>query len=213
MGSIGWLEWLGYAASVVIVLSLMMSSIIRLRLVNLAGAALMAAYGFLIGSIPVGALNAAIVAINVFHLARMGLKRDFFQVLAVAPEGEYLNHFIGFYRQEIARLFPDFDPAAEGRAAAFFVLRNTVPAGLFLATREGDDTLRVDVDFVTREYRDFRIGRFIFEENEQALAATGCSRLVAHARSGAHARYLTKMGFTRAADNTAGAALYERALS
>ncbi|MFW6213587.1 MAG: hypothetical protein ACOC8L_11865, partial [Spirochaetota bacterium] len=61
---VGWLEWFGYAASVVILISLTMSSIVKLRWINLAGAVMFAAYGYLIGSIPTGSLNLGIALID-----------------------------------------------------------------------------------------------------------------------------------------------------
>ena len=68
---IAWIEWFGYAASVVVAISLMMSSIVKLRWLNLTGATMFSSYGFIIGALPVGFLNLFIVVINVVHLARM----------------------------------------------------------------------------------------------------------------------------------------------
>jgi len=51
------LELVGYAASALIAISLMMSSILRLRLINLAGAAAFATYGLLIRAYPVAVLT------------------------------------------------------------------------------------------------------------------------------------------------------------
>ena len=73
------LELVGYAASVLIAISLMMSSILRLRILNLVGAAMFSAYGFLIGAIPVGVLNGAIVLVNVYHLIRMLRTKEYFR--------------------------------------------------------------------------------------------------------------------------------------
>ena len=44
---IHWLDWFGYAASGVILISLTMSSIVKLRWINLAGAVMFAVFGFL----------------------------------------------------------------------------------------------------------------------------------------------------------------------
>ena len=68
---ISWIEWFGYAASIVVAISLTMSSIVKLRWFNLTGAMMFSSYGFIIGALPVGFLNLFIVVINVVHLARM----------------------------------------------------------------------------------------------------------------------------------------------
>lgn len=61
-------EWLGYLASSLILLSMMMSSIKKLRWINLSGAALFSIYGFIISAMPVAFMNAMVVFINIYHL-------------------------------------------------------------------------------------------------------------------------------------------------
>lgn len=64
-------EWIGYLASVVVAISLMMSNIKRLRWCNLIGAALFVAYGIAIGAIPVVLVNFFIVLIDVYYLIKL----------------------------------------------------------------------------------------------------------------------------------------------
>ena len=55
------LDWFGYLASLIILISLVSTSIIKLRLINTVGATLFATYGILIGSLPTAGMNAGIV--------------------------------------------------------------------------------------------------------------------------------------------------------
>ena len=64
-------EWVGYIASVVVAVSLMMGDIKKLRWWNLAGAGLFAAYGFAIDAMPVAFVNCFIVMINVYYLVKL----------------------------------------------------------------------------------------------------------------------------------------------
>ena len=50
-------EWFGYAASVVVAVSLLMSSLIKLRWINMVGSLMFTGYGLLIGAYPVALLN------------------------------------------------------------------------------------------------------------------------------------------------------------
>ncbi|GGM79730.1 YgjV family protein [Shewanella xiamenensis] len=61
-------EWVGYLASVVVAISLMMSNIKKLRWLNLLGAALFVAYGMAIQAYPVAAVNFFIVLIDAYYL-------------------------------------------------------------------------------------------------------------------------------------------------
>jgi len=80
-----WLSILGYAASVLIAVSLLMRSIVRLRVINLAGAATFSVYGFLIGAYPVGILNLMTATINLVQLIRLQRRREIFRVLEIRP--------------------------------------------------------------------------------------------------------------------------------
>ena len=86
-------ELLGYLASALIVLSLLMASLFKLRVVNLIGAIVFTAYGLLIDSLPVVLTNASIVVIDVFYLTRMFRARAdeaYFEVIEVP--GHTLDH-------------------------------------------------------------------------------------------------------------------------
>lgn len=75
------LEGLGYLASVLIAISLMMRSIVRLRRINLVGSACFTVYGILIAAYPVAALNFAIALINVYFLWKMSRTKEAFAVV------------------------------------------------------------------------------------------------------------------------------------
>ena len=66
-----WIEWIGYVASVLIVISLIMTSVIKLRIVNTVGCVLFIVYGFIVGTYPVAVSNLLIVFINLYHLYRI----------------------------------------------------------------------------------------------------------------------------------------------
>ena len=61
-------ELIGYIASVMIFISILSSSILKLRIINLVGSGIFAVYGFLIGSIPTGLMNTLIVIVNIYYL-------------------------------------------------------------------------------------------------------------------------------------------------
>ncbi|MGI2109410.1 YgjV family protein [Shewanella frigidimarina] len=71
MDSINIWEWVGYLASVVVAISLMMSDIKKLRWWNLIGAGLFVAYGLAIDAIPVALVNFFIVLIDAYYLVKL----------------------------------------------------------------------------------------------------------------------------------------------
>lgn len=71
MLSVNLVEWIGYAASAFIVISLMMTSIIKLRIINSIGCLLFVIYGIYVGAYPVVISNAIIVLINIYNLYKL----------------------------------------------------------------------------------------------------------------------------------------------
>lgn len=187
------LDLIGYAASVLVAISLMMSSVLRLRVINLLGAISFAVYGVLIDAVPVLAVNLLIVGINVFHLWKMRSTREYFELLEVEPDAAYLRAFLRFHDEQIRRFVPGFSMPDDPRVA-LFVLRDLVPAGVLLGSIDGD-ALRVDLDFVIPRYRDLKVGRYLFRDRCEYFSARGVRTVLAESGSPSHAKYLAKMGF------------------
>ena len=74
-------EILGYAASIMVAISLTMKNIVKLRILNFIGCALFTAYGLMIDSWPVVLTNGFIACVNVYFLAKMQQEKK-----SLAPE-------------------------------------------------------------------------------------------------------------------------------
>lgn len=195
-------ELVGYLASVLIVVSLLMSSLRRLRVINLIGAAVFTAYGVLIGSIPVVLTNGAIVLIDVYYLARMARDRaqgDYFEVVAVPTDSPLLARFLAFHGDDARRFQPEFDGLREDHRA-WMVLRNAVAVGVVLAHVDGE-VATIDLDYVAPAHRDQRAGTR-FYTTPGLFGPHGVTRLRAVATVDAQRRYLEAMGFTSADGRT-----------
>ncbi len=68
---IEFVELIGYIASIFIVVSLTMTNIIKLRVINSIGCLLFVTYGVLVGAIPVVLSNIAILLINLYNLYKL----------------------------------------------------------------------------------------------------------------------------------------------
>lgn len=196
------LEVLGYVASVLVAVSLMMSSILRLRLINLVGSAAFATYGFLIGAYPVAAVNSFIVCINLYYLAGMLRQREYFKLLEVRPDSEYLDYFLNFHATEIRDRLGA--PASARPGVVLFVLRDLVPAGLLMGDVRGH-TLHVALDYVIPRYRDMKVARYLFGEQAAYFRKLGVTEILSPPGPPEHERYLRRMGFAPTDPRSAGA--------
>lgn len=189
------LDWIGYIASLIVLISLLMSSIKRLRWINLVGALIFGIYGFLIGSIPTGFMNVGIVLIDVYFLAKIYLSKDYFTILPIEEDSEYLDSFIEFYRKDIESLVPVESIDPEHADVKLYVLRNMTPAAVFIGHKLEEDTLEIRLDYAIPQYRDFKLGSFIFKQQREYFVSRGYSKFVAYAQDKNHLPYLQKMGF------------------
>ncbi len=195
---ITWLEWFGYAASVVIALSLTMSSIIKLRWFSLVGASMFSVYGFMIGALPVGILNLFIVSINSVHLVRMYRETNDFRIMNLSGDGEYQDYFLECHREEIEESFPHFESPGKDGQESYYLVKNSVPIGLLIGRKHGDNAFLVELDFVAPQFRDFKMGFFIYQDrSHDFFSRHGYEKLVARVTGGDHDKYLRRMGFTQ----------------
>ena len=193
-------ELIGYTASILIAVSLMMSAVVRLRVVNMIGAFLFAVYGILIGSIPVLAMNGLIVFINIYHLLKIYRGKEYFQLLEVDENSNYTRKFLQFHKDAIKTYQPSYIFGLP-RNLSLFVLRDMVPAGLVQGTIDETGVLRIDLDFVIPRYRDVKVGRFLFRENQDYFRNKNIRCIRTSAGNKAHNRYLERAGFQRVADD------------
>ena len=64
------IELFGYLGSALVVFSMLMSSVVKLRLINTAGCVISGIYAFISGAIPIVVMNASIMAINIYKLIK-----------------------------------------------------------------------------------------------------------------------------------------------
>jgi hypothetical protein len=195
------IAWFGTLSSVVVAISLMMRNLRRLRLLNLAGSAMFAAYGAAIGSIPVLALNVFIVAVDAWYLERMRRDRSAFSLLRVdEPLFEYLASFLDFFAKDIVRFAPEFRREEVAGSKAVFVLRDMMPAGLVIYRRAPDGAVDLVLDYAAPPWRDYRNAEYFFGAAARDIAGGAPALFRARASAKAHVSYLGRMGFERTAE-------------
>jgi len=173
-----------------------MSSIKKLRWINLVGALLFGTYGFLIQSLPTGFMNLGIALIDIYYLVQMYRQKDYLRVLKIEESKEYLKSFMEYYKQDIDKYAKIENIDFTDSAVKFFVLRNMNPAGLFVADKYDKETLEIKLDYVIPQFRDFKIGNFVFESQKEDLQEQGYNRYIVFTDNIDHIKYVEKMGFS-----------------
>ena len=99
------------------------------------------------------------------------------------------------YRAEIERYQPEFAYEPAEVQVTAFILRNAVPAGLFIGEVCDDNSLEVKLDFVVPQYRDFKAGAFLYSTRSGVFEKAACDRAWTVSGTADHVRYLERMGF------------------
>ena len=73
-------EIIGYVASLLVAVSLMMRSVLKLRVINLLGAAVFTLYGLLISAYPVTVMNLFIMLIDLYYLREFITSKSYFSL-------------------------------------------------------------------------------------------------------------------------------------
>ncbi len=196
---IDWVEWFGYLASMVVLISLTMSSIIKLRVINLIGCLLFASFAYLIDSIPTIFMNLSIALINLYYLWRMYYNKEQFKIISAEKESEYLQHFISVNRKEIEKQvsLPELNTAS----SCFYMLRDNNIAGVLAGTIDKEGVFTIVLDYVIPRYRDFKLGNYYYHSHPEFIKAKGVKILKTSAQDTEHCFYLQKMGFVKQSES------------
>lgn len=189
-----YLEIFGYCGTALVLLSMMMTSVVKLRWFNSAGSLISMVYAYFNNTWPVVLLNFGLLLINIVQLVRLYRVKVNFDFAAIGADDGSLDHFLKFYDKDIKQFFPDFQKETAGQTV-YMVYRNADPVGVLMGEQNGDE-LTVTLDYTTPQYRDCSVATYLFGR----LKEFGINSLTAHSNTKAHIAYLQKMGFEEKED-------------
>ncbi len=186
-------EIIGYVASILIIASLAMTSVLRLRTLSLLGSIAYVTYGVALGAWPIVIANAIIAVLNIWNIYRVLTSTQGLGVSPIAIDAPYLADFLEAHQSDIDKFQPGVRPEPGDRAWLF--LRDGLPVGALLGRVEGSD-FKVKLDYVRPPFRDARLGAWLFSEGFGKLGLSGTTSIMTNAGTAEHRRYLRSIGFT-----------------
>ena len=183
------IEAIGYAGSALVLISFLMSSVVKLRIVNTVGSLIFAIYALIIRSYPTAVLNFCLVGINLYYLLKLSHKDPSYRLVELRPGEGFITDFLKSNAEDIAKFFPSRGEAGADANRAYAVFHGSEPAGLMLG-REEEGVMDVALDYSTPAFRDCSVGKF--------LLANLPSPLLLRYRDAeeTHIKYLKSLGFT-----------------
>jgi hypothetical protein len=190
--------YFGYAASLLLAISLVVTNSLRFRWLNTFGCIFFIIYGILLNAFPILLTNTILFFINFFYLIKIYRQKEDFDLVEFKSEEKLFQKFLSFYKADINAYFPDFTIEQTNSNLNFMVLRDLVIANIFSANIDADGTAEVAINFTSKKYRDFKTGTYIFEKEKDFLISKGIKRLVYKTVSNkSHEHFLKVMGFVK----------------
>ena len=193
-----WVEIVGWTGSALLVWSLLQTRILRLRLINLVGSAVLIVYNAIAEVWPMLGLNAVLAVINVVQLRSLLRTRhdeQSYDVVEVEPDGELMAYLLRLHGSDIRRFNPDLDLATgAGGRMALLVMSQSEIAGAVLLRDGGAGVAQLELDYVTPRFRDFSPGEFVFRRSG-VFTGRGFRRVITP--PGMVGAYYDRLGFRR----------------
>ena len=190
-------EAVGYIGSAIVLVSFLMTSVFRLRVVNTAGSIIFMIYALIIHTYPTALMNLCLALINIRFLWKMRHTGREYELVRLDPEDDFLQYTLRRQYSEIKRFFPEIKLSAQGGKATdtcYMVTCQGDPAGIAIGSlvlTDEDKVFYMLMDYSLPEYRDFSLGLFLAE----ALKKEGFTKMIYDGPAEHHMDYLNKMAF------------------
>ena len=185
------IELFGYLGSALVVVSMLMTSVVRLRIINTIGSIIFMIYALIIHSYPTALMNLCLVCINIYQLLRLRNAASNYHMVEVNSDDRYLQFLLSYYDSDILTYFPDFKERFHETDAAYLICMGSDTVGITLGKHLDETTLELFVDYSTPTYRDCSVGEYLYSQ----LKEKGIKELVYKGKEAAHIEYLKKVGF------------------
>jgi hypothetical protein len=187
----------GYIASIFLAISLIVNGAIKFRTLNMIGQITFIVYGVLINATPIIIANSVLLCINIYQLYRLYKSNEQFEYVPIQQHDKIVEKFLQFYAKDIALFFPNFKyQLTLQQHISFVVLRDASIANIFVATIDFAGNATVQINYTVPQYRDYKVGRFIFEQEKKYLVSNSIKQVVyTQVNNTSHLQFLQVMGF------------------
>ncbi len=170
--------YIGYLASIFLILSLSVLNDVKFRIFNSLGCIFFIIYGFSFNAWPVILTNTILLFINIFYLRKLYLHRENFELVEIKSNDPFIEKFIAFYKDDISKFYPSFTSIAMQGNINFVVLRDLVIANIFSAKILENGDAKILINYTIPKYRDYKASKFIFGKKHQTLIGKGVRRIL-----------------------------------
>lgn len=188
------IELIGYLGSLLVVISMLMTSVKKLRVVNTIGSVIFTAYAFVIQSYPTAFMNLCLIVINVVNLVKLVKAEKTYGIIQCYKDESIVQLYLKQNLEDIKRYFPEFDPTSGGHAQTFLVFTGSLPIGIAIGNMKDSSTISIELDYTIPSYRDYSVGKFLYKYLSENF---NVSKVIFEGKLAVNDAYLEKMSFKK----------------
>ena len=102
-----YLEIFGYIGTALVIVSMMMTSVLKLRIFNMCGGLISLIYAVCVNTWPVVVLNACLISINFVQTLRQLKKRGAVTVVSTKANDVTVKHLLDVWEKDLQKQYPD----------------------------------------------------------------------------------------------------------
>ncbi len=141
------------------------------------------------------------MVINIYQIIQLYKSKEAFDVIPVKESEPLAERFIERNKKEILEYFPQFEINSTS-GFAIIVFRDMTAANIFIADVSEDGNATVRLNYTIPKYRDYKVGKFLFELEKDFLIRNGLKKItyknLTHA---GHIRFINSLGFSKGDDS------------
>lgn len=186
-----YLEIFGYIGTALVILSMMMTSVLKLRIINMCGGLISLIYAICVPTWPVVVLNACLISINFVQTVRQLKKKEDVVLIPVGENDPTAKHLFAIWQKDAQKYYPDLNLKEINREEVHILYVGEEAVGFLVGTRNGE-LFSLSTSYLIPSYRTAAMGERIFA----ALREEGIHTLTScEFYNKAPYRYLRRMGF------------------
>ncbi len=185
------LEVFGYIGSALVIISMLMTSVVKLRIINICGGAISTIYAFFGGAFPIVLMNTTLIIINIVQLIRLRHNKPAFGRVYTKAGDKTAEYFLSLYEEDIKKYYPEYTVPTDENCHIHMAYVGNEAVGAIIGERMGD-TMHITLDYSIPKYRDLSVSGFLFERLKEDGVRTLCAPIGVEE----HKKYLIRMGFS-----------------
>lgn len=186
-------ELIGYAGSLIIAVSMLMTSILKMRWMIFSGNVVFIVYGVMIGAYPIILLNGFNMVVNAYFIWQAYKLQGNYAVLPSNMTSPMMERFLVYYADDIRKYFPAFQ-RFEKEDIVFLIVKGTAVISVAGFRKNNDGSFNVVVDYVAKTHRNMKPGKLLFER-ENIFSLLNTDTIYAQSYHLRHTVYLHRMNF------------------